>query len=100
MKAYRLSDEAQKDLRDIKKYLESAFGREKTLELLRGVTDAFAFIAKNPGAGHVRQDLTSLPRRFWVVHPYLIIYSIGKGYIGIARVLHGSRDVASILHRD
>lgn len=58
---------------------------------------AFQKLAKVPGIGHFRRDLASEPIRFWSVRSYLIIYRSEKKPIEIARVLHGARDVQSIL---
>jgi plasmid stabilization system protein ParE len=49
------------------------------------------------GKGHIREDITDLPVRFWPVGSYLIVYDAGKRPIEILRVLHGARDVESIL---
>ncbi len=47
--------------------------------------------------GHLRQDLTDRPVRFWTVHSYLIIYHDTQDGIGIARVLSGFRDISALL---
>jgi antitoxin ParD1/3/4/toxin ParE1/3/4 len=47
--------------------------------------------------GHVREDLSRTPLRFWPVFSYLIIYRSEARPIQILRVLHGARDVQSIL---
>ncbi len=48
----------------------------------------------------MRKDLTASPVRFWVVHPYskyLIVYDPEKKPLQIIRILHGSRNLPSIL---
>jgi plasmid stabilization system protein ParE len=47
--------------------------------------------------GHYRADLSEEPLCFWTVRSFLIIYRREKRPIEIARVIHGSRDVAAIL---
>jgi plasmid stabilization system protein ParE len=57
-------------------------------------------LADSPFAGRARKDLTPLPVRFWVVHPYskyLIVYDPEKKPLQIIRVLHGARDLPSVL---
>jgi antitoxin ParD1/3/4/toxin ParE1/3/4 len=56
------------------------------------------FLGNEPGAGHVREDLTSRPLKFWPVYSYLIVYDPGARPIQIVRVLHGMRAVEEILH--
>jgi antitoxin ParD1/3/4 len=50
-----------------------------------------------PGQGHTRKDLTDLPVLFWPVGSYLIVYDPEKRPLEILRVLHGARDVETIL---
>jgi plasmid stabilization system protein ParE len=57
-------------------------------------------LAKTPGMGHFRSDLSPEPLRFWKVRRYLIIYRSEKRPIEIVRVLHGSQDVRTILETD
>lgn len=54
------------------------------------------FLAKNPGAGHSRTDLTSRPLKFWPVS-YLIVYAHDVKTMRVVRVIHGSRNLAALL---
>jgi plasmid stabilization system protein ParE len=66
----------------------------------KAVFRACDLLTDSPLAGRVRKDLTSLPVRFWVVHPYpnyLIAYDGEKKPLHIIRILHGARDLPSIL---
>lgn len=56
-------------------------------------------LAQNPGAGHVRDDITDEPVKFWPVFAYLIVYDPAMQPLGVARVLHASQDVESLLKR-
>ncbi len=60
---------------------------------------ALRFLAATPGAGHRRDDLTDEDVRFWPVLSYLIAYDPAMRPIGIARVLHASRDLEALFHR-
>jgi len=66
---------------------------------MREIANALRFLAAMPGAGHLRQALTTDNVKVWPVFSYLIIYDHAPRPIGIARVLHGRRDVAAILAR-
>jgi plasmid stabilization system protein ParE len=57
---------------------------------------AFNLLASTPSAGHWRDDLTDAHVRFWPVLGYLIVYDPTTQPIGIARVLHASRDLESL----
>jgi plasmid stabilization system protein ParE len=48
----------------------------------------------------MRKDLTALPLRFLVVHPYsnyLVVYDPENKPTQIIRILHGARDLPSVL---
>jgi toxin ParE1/3/4 len=64
---------------------------------LQEIRAAFRLLASRPEAGHLRQDLTPLPVKFWPVFSYLIVYDPAARPLGIVRVLHGRRDVEAIL---
>jgi antitoxin ParD1/3/4/toxin ParE1/3/4 len=54
-------------------------------------------LAQSPPIGHLREDLTEEPVRFWSVHSYLIVYDPETQPLQILRILHGARDVRRIL---
>ena len=99
MKTYILSPEATEDLSDIKKYLLLEAGVVATRRVMSKINAQLKFLNRNPGIGHRRADLSPMSLRFYPVFSYLVIY-IENRPIRIARVLHGSRDVASILNRE
>jgi toxin ParE1/3/4 len=94
---YRLSLEARDDLTDIKQYLLGEGGARLARYVLGEIRDALQFLAAHPGAGHSREDLTDEPVKFWSVFSYLIIYDPVMKPLGVARVLHGSQDLETIL---
>ena len=61
--------------------------------------DAFEAIARNPGIGHKREDLTNYPVLFWPVGAYLILYRVQREQIEIVAVTQGARDIPSFLRR-
>lgn len=48
---------AERDLDELKKYLAVAAGSEITRRVMRDLRDAFAFLGREPQAGHSREDL-------------------------------------------
>ena len=91
-----LSDDAHDDLIEIQDYI----AQDSPRQAVRVIDDIFAIFDKltlNPMIGHVREDLTSRPVRFFSVHAYLIIYDAAREPLAIVRVLNGYRDIAAIL---
>ncbi len=99
-RAYILSPEAQQDITEIRAfYLQEANARVARY-VLAEITRAFGFLGRTPGAGHSRSDLTDEPVKFWPVFSFLVIYDPAMQPLGIARVLHGSRDLATLFLRE
>lgn len=96
MAGYLLSAEARDDLDDIREFLQNvnppASDRYRELFL-----NAFRRLARSPRIGRPRASLFRPHTRTWSVRPYIIVYDSGSTPIQIVRVLHGSRDIASIL---
>jgi plasmid stabilization system protein ParE len=61
------------------------------------VKDKIAFLARNPGAGHWRKDLTDEAVKFFPAYSYLIVYRPGTKPLQIVSILHGRRDAERIL---
>jgi toxin ParE1/3/4 len=94
---YILSPEAKDDLREIREYLVGRGRRRLARYVLQEIRAAFRLLASRPEAGHLRQDLTPLPLKFWPVFSYPIVYDPAARPLDIVRVLHGRRDVEAIL---
>ena len=97
MKAFFLSPEAERDLDVIKDYYLRQSGVHIARYVMRKLRDGMRFVGRNPAAGHTREDLTAEPVKFWTVFSYLIVYDPRTKPVGIARVLHGKRDVEDLL---
>jgi plasmid stabilization system protein ParE len=59
--------------------------------------EAFQQLAAWPGMGHTRRDLTERDVRFLAVGSYLVVYREHPLPLQIVAVLHGARDVPSII---
>jgi plasmid stabilization system protein ParE len=99
MKQYQLTPSAAGDLDAIYEHIAqdnlSAAGR-----MLQRFTEAFRMLADQPGMGHLREDLTDEPFRFWSVGAYIVIYRPSTDPLEILRVVHGSRDLARLLEQE
>ena len=62
------------------------------------IRDQIVSLAKRPGIGHWRKDLTNEAVKFFPVYSYLIVYDPETKPVQIVRVLHGMRDVEEILN--
>ena len=61
------------------------------------VFDALGRLVGMPEMGHTREDLTSRPVKFWPVFSYLIVYDPQATPLTVLAVLHGARDVETLL---
>lgn len=98
MSQYILAPEARDDLDEIIDYIarDSPQAARRVIEKIRV---AIRRLAEMPRMGHLREDLTDEPLRFWPVYSYLIIYRPERNPLEVVRILHGASDVKSILAR-
>src|SRR5271167_4825972 len=94
---YVLAPEAALDLVNIWRYVKEHSTLEVADRVESVIRDRFAFLAAGPGAGHQRKDLTDEPVRFFPVYSYLIVYRSDTKPLQIVSILHGHRDVETIL---
>jgi len=98
MTGYVLSVDADLDLDEIWEYIavDNVDAADRWIGKLFG---AFEALARTPGIGHKREDLTDYPVAFWPVGSYLIIYRAEHRPIEIVAVTQGSRDIPAFLRR-
>jgi antitoxin ParD1/3/4/toxin ParE1/3/4 len=94
-----LSPEAVEDLASIWHYIQTQSSVEMANRVESVIRERIAFLARNPGAGHQRRDLTDLRVRFFPVYSYLIVYRPETKPLQIVSILHGRRDVDRILSK-
>jgi plasmid stabilization system protein ParE len=88
---YGLHPDAYLDLDEIRDYIaqDSPDAADRVID---EIFACFERLARFPGQGHVRQDLTSKGLRFVVVREYLIAYAPERKPLWIIAVLHGRRN--------
>jgi len=89
---YFLSPEAENDIDEIITFIanENPTAAHKFLDALY---DAMEKLSDHPQLGHLREDLTDKPVRFWPFKwHYLIIYK-PETPVEIVRILSGYRDI-------
>ena len=99
MSGYQFTPQAVADLFDIWSFIapDNPTAADRVED---AIFSACSFLADSPLAGQVRQELSPLPVRFWVVQPYpnyLIVYDPQKKPLRIIRILHSARDLPRLL---
>jgi antitoxin ParD1/3/4/toxin ParE1/3/4 len=98
MNRYVLTAQAQEDLKQIRDYVLREGGFRVARYMVASIVNGFRAIARTPGQGHLREDLTARPElRFWPVFSYLIVYRIDKKPLNIVAIIHGRRHVEPLL---
>lgn len=92
-----LSEEAASDLFSIWEYLADNAGVNIADRIAADLRRAMEQLVRSPLIGHLREDLTAQPVRFWAVHSYYVIYIPQSSPLTIVRVVHSARDVPELL---
>lgn len=96
MAAFRLTPSAEEHVGDIVEFIATD-NEDAAVRVRHALYSAFDLLASQPGLGHVREDLTNRPLKFWSVYSYLVVYDPAGEPLTIVAVLHGARNVAQIL---
>lgn len=94
---YLLAPQAAEDLVEIWRYIKEQSSLEIADRVESTIRDKFVFLAANPGAGHIRDNLTDAKVKFFPIYSYLIVYRPETNPMQIVSILHGRRDVEHIL---
>jgi antitoxin ParD1/3/4/toxin ParE1/3/4 len=94
---YLFAPEAAVDLVQIWRYIKKQSTVEMADRVESVIRDRIGFLAKNPGAGHWRKNLTNQSVKFFPVYSYLIVYRPDTNPLQIVSILHGRRDLEKIL---
>jgi len=92
MPGYRLSEEAQNDLKEISRYTQENWGNKQAKHYLVGLAAGFENVARSPKPGKAREEIEKGLRSFQVAR-HIIFYRKGTECIEIVRVLHASMDI-------
>lgn len=98
MSRFKLTEQAQNDLVRIRAYYLQEAGSAVTRAMLSAFLAAFRFLARNPRAGHRREDLAELrPILFWPVREFLVLYKPLSTPLEIIAIVRASRDIPTLL---
>jgi toxin ParE1/3/4 len=96
---YILAPEAARDLVGIWRYIREQSGMEMAERVESAIREKFVLLAKNPGLGHWRKDLTEEQVKFFPVYSYLVVYRPETKPLQVVAILHGRRDVERVLRQ-
>jgi toxin ParE1/3/4 len=91
---YRLSPLAQQDIEDIAFHI-ALDDHDAAQRLVRQLCETFSLLASQPELGRLRTEIGRV--RSLAVRPYVVFYRPRGRIIEIVRVVHGARDIASLL---
>lgn len=99
MNRYQFTPEALTDVFELWSYI-AADNVDAANRVEEAVYAACALAAETPLGGQLREDLTALPVRFWLVQPYRncwVVYDPKTTPLQVMRILHSSRNITKIL---
>lgn len=94
MRTVKVAAAAEEDLREIWAYV-AEHNAEAASKIIKEITGKFAVLRDYPEMGR-KQDSLLVNLRSFVVRDYFIFYQPFDDGVEILRVLHASRDIASI----
>ena len=99
MAGWSLSPLAVDDLIEILDYLADEAGINVADKVEIDFYAAFDLLAHSPRIGYRDEDLTGPGVRRWVVHRYLVFYDPETIPLRVLRIIHGMRDLPTVLRR-
>lgn len=97
-RSFVLTPSASRDIDNILEYVLEQSGHNRALHVRQKLYDGLSKIALHPEVlGHVREDLVNESLRTYAVFSYLIFYRPKTKPVEIIRVIHGARDVGTLL---
>ena len=99
MNRYKFTPQAVDDLFEIWTYIarDSVAAADRVEDAVYKACD---FLADGRFRGSIREDLTKLPLRFWIIPDFtnfIIVYDPESDPLRIIRILHGRRDILAVL---
>ena len=98
MNDYVLSSGAELDLDEIWEYIAQD-NIDAADRWIGKLFNAFEALARTPGMGHKREDLTDYPILFWPVGAYMILYRLQGQRVEIVAVTQGARDIPTFIRQ-
>jgi toxin ParE1/3/4 len=94
---YILAPEAALDLVQIWRHVKRKASLEIADRVESVIREKIVYLARRPGGGHWRRDLTDEPVKFFPIYSYLIVYRPETSPLQVVAILHGRPDVEELL---
>ncbi|SEL56159.1 toxin ParE1/3/4 [Kosakonia sacchari] len=91
MTAYKLTEEAQRDLREIRDYTIRSFGKQQSRDYLANMRQMLEKIAGMPTMGQKREEELGAGIYSFPCDSHMIYYIAARQGIAVLAVLHQSR---------
>jgi len=93
--AFRFTPRATEDLDEISRFIAEE-SRDAADRVELEIVATCGRLARHPRIGTKRQDITTLPVRFWTV---VIVYRPDTAPLQVVAILYGKRDLKEVLER-
>ena len=94
---YVFAPQAAQDLADIWRYLENQSSTAVAGRVESVIRQRIIFLSGHSNIGYWRKDLTGDAVKFFAVYSYLIVYRPDTKPLQVVSILHGRRDVETVL---
>lgn len=88
---HRITQRAERDLKDIYRYTVETFGHVQAEKYLRELDAVFEILGDYPNMGRIYEGRTHQ----FVHGKHIILYRVGSNEIVIGRIFHGAQKQAS-----
>ncbi len=96
---FKVSQEANHDLREIGRYTQKKWGKNQRRKYLTELDEKFALLADNPHLGRACDSIREDYFRFEYIR-HTIFYKQEKDFVLISRIIHKSRDIKTLLSQE
>ncbi len=96
---YKLSPHAEEDFATLLYGIAEHSGWSRSMDVEEDLYAAFNSLARNPGIGHLREDLLPRSIHFYYADPYMVLYLRDTEPLYVVAIVHGARDIP-LLMRD
>jgi plasmid stabilization system protein ParE len=96
---YKLSPHAEEDFATLLYGIAEHSGWSRSMDVEESLYAAFNSLTRNPGIGHLREDLLPRSIHFYYADPYMMLSLRDTEPLYIVAIVHGARDIR-VLMRD
>lgn len=94
---YKLSPHAEEDFATLLYSIAEHSGWSRSMDVEESLYAAFNSLARNPGIGHLRDDLLPRTIHFYFADPYMVLYLRDTEPLYVVAIVHGARDIPALM---